>query len=214
MDKLSDKKERLINSLINERVLKTDLVIAAFRKIHRENFVPPGVREYSYIDEPLPIGEGQTISQPRTVAAMTEALDANPGQKILEIGAGSGYQAAILSEIVGPKGRIISTEHLEKLARTASDNLRKTGYMNVSVVEWDGSQGYENEAPYDRIIVTAAAPSLPQPLVNQLKEGGKMVIPVDDEMFLIEKDDNGRVKKTHLGFYAFVPLIGKHGYKF
>lgn len=210
---LSEKKERLINALISEGHLKTEAVIQAFRRVPRENFVPEDMRDYAYVDEPLPISEGQTISQPLTVAAMTEALDVRVDQKILEVGAGSGYQAALLSEIVGLKGKIITTERLEKLAKMASDNLKKTGCKNVKIIHWDGSQGYEKEAPYDRIIVTASAPSVPEPLVQQLKKRGKLVIPVGDEMFLIEKDKNGKISKKLLGYYVFVPLIGKYGYK-
>jgi protein-L-isoaspartate(D-aspartate) O-methyltransferase len=211
---LSEKKEHLINSLISKGHLRTEAVIRAFQKVPRENFVPLEMKKYAYVDEPLPIGEGQTISQPLTVADMTEALNAKPGQKILEIGTGSGYQAAILCSIVGPGGRVISTERIGKLAKFASENLEKLGCKNVFVVLWDGSQGYEEEAPYDRIIVTASSPTVPLPLTDQLKKGGKMVIPVGNEMLLIEKDAMGRLKKKSLGYYVFVPLIGKHGHKF
>ena len=159
----------------------------------------------------MPILENQTISQPLTIAAMTEALQPGNGQKILEVGAGSGYQAAILSEIVGKPGRIITTDRIKELVIFARTNLKKTGYSNITIVEYDGSQGYEKEAPYDRIIVTASAPEIPEALINQLKKGGRLVIPVKDEMFLIEK--NKEIKKTLLGYYVFVPLIGKYGYR-
>ncbi|MFH0832871.1 MAG: protein-L-isoaspartate(D-aspartate) O-methyltransferase [Candidatus Aenigmatarchaeota archaeon] len=207
---MNAEKERLINSLINEGWLKTRVIIDAFRKVPREEFVLKQMKERAYDNYPLPIIEGQTISQPLTIAAMTEALEPIRGHKILEVGAGSGYQAAILAEIVGNNGKIITTERLQRLADFASDNLERTGYKNVFVMHCDGSQGYEKFAPYDRIIVTANAPSVPEPLIDQLKKGGRMVIPVGDEMFLVEK--NGKIKRTSLGYYVFVPLIGKHGH--
>ncbi len=203
-------KEALIYELINEGVLKREDIIEAFRKVPREDFVLADYIDHAYDNYPLPIGEGQTISQPLTVAFMTEALDPKKGQKILEVGAGSGYQAAILAEIIGKKGKIITAERIQKLADMARANLNKAGYSNAEVVVYDGSTGYEKEAPYDRIIVTASAPSVPNSLVKQLKKGGKLVITLLDEMFLIEKDD--KVKKTFLGYYVFVPLIGKEGH--
>ena len=208
---LKREKERLINSLISEGFLKSPDVIRAFRKIPREKFVLERYIEHSYDNIPLPILENQTISQPLTIAAMTEALQPSNGQKILEVGAGSGYQAALIAEIIGRSGRIITTDRIKELVIFARNNLKKTVYNNITVVEWDGSKGYEKEAPYDRIIVTASAPEIPEPLVKQLKKGGKLVIPVKDEMFLIEK--NKEIKKTLLGYYVFVPLIGKYGYR-
>lgn len=206
---MNSAKERLINELISESILKTKEIIEAFQRVSRESFVPQDQKQYAYANYPLPIPEGQTISQPLTIAVMTEALQPAKGQKILEVGAGSGYQAAILAEIVGADGKILTTERLPALVEFASKNLKK--YKNVTVVNHDGSQGYEKEAPYDRIIVTASAPAVPEPLINQLKKNGRMVIPVGDEMFLIEKKDN--IKKTMLGYYVFVPLLGEHGYK-
>jgi len=208
---LKREKERLINSLISEGFLKSPDVIRAFRKIPREKFVLERYIEHSYDNIPLPILENQTISQPLTIAAMTEALQPSNGQKILEVGAGSGYQAALIAEIIGRSGRIITTDRIKELVIFARNNLKKTGYNNITVVEYDGSQGYEKEAPYDRIIVTASAPEIPEALINQLKKGGKLVIPVKDEMFLVEK--NKEIKKTLLGYYVFVPLIGKYGYR-
>lgn len=209
---IREKKEHLIDSLIQERVLKTKEIIDAFRKVRREEFVLPEYKNKAYDDIPLPILAGQTISQPYTVAAMTEALEPRAGQKILEIGAGSGYQAAILAGIIGKKGKIITVERVKELADLAKSNLEKAGCVNIIVINSDGTQGCEKYAPYDRIIVTASAPSIPDPLVRQLKAGGKMVIPVGDEMFLIEKAKT-KIEKTLLGYYAFVPLIGKYGHK-
>ena len=203
-------KEQLIRELIEEKWLKTPRVIAAFRAVPREDFVPKEHRKLTYANYPLPIPGGQTISQPLTVAVMTESLAAGRGDKILEVGAGSGYQAAILSEIVGPTGKIITTEIIPELFEFASRNLR--GYENVSVVNTDGSLGYEKEAPYDRIIVTATAPRMPRPLLEQLKEGGRLVIPVGDTMVIAEKK-NGEISEKFLGYYVFVPLRGEHGHK-
>jgi len=210
MVNLSEEKNRLINELIKQGFLQRQDIIKAFRQVKRERFLPKNLKDNAYDNYPLPIGEGQTISQPLTIAAMTEALQPQKGQKILEVGAGSGYQAAILAEIVGPDGRVITTERIENLVEFAKKNLKK--YDNVTVVNCDGSSGYPKEAPYDRIIVTASAPEIPEPLVDQLNKHGRMVIPVGDEMFLVEKENN-RAKRTFLGHYVFVPLLGEYGYK-
>ncbi len=207
------KKKQLIATLVAEGALKTKKIIEAFRKVPREEFVLPQYKEYAYVNEPLPIMEGQTISQPYTVAAMTEALQPKNGQTVLEIGAGSGYQAVILAEIVGKKGKVITIERIKELADFASKNLLKCGYANVVVVEGDGTEGYAKYAPYDRIIVTARAPEMPKPLVEQLKVKGRMVIPIEDGLYLVEKASKTKTEKTFLGYYAFVPLIGKYGYK-
>lgn len=209
---LEEKKKELIDHLVSAGFLRSRAVIEAFRKVPREKFVPAALRSHAYENEPLPIGEGQTISQPLTVAVMTEALGARRGHKILEVGAGSGYQAAILSEVAGKKGRIITIERIPSLVKMAKENLESARCTNVEVVEGDGSRGYEKEAPFDRIIVTASAPEIPQPLIEQLKEGGRLVIPVGDELLLIEKAKKGIVKKM-LGYYAFVPLVGEHGHQ-
>lgn len=210
---LKQKKEMLISSLIEGGILKTKAVIGAFRSVKREEFVLPRYREQAYVDEPLPIMEGQTISQPYTVAVMTEALQPRRGEKILEVGAGSGYQAAVLAEVAGRKGKVITTERIPRLADFAKENLQRAGYTDVSVVNCDGSLGYGREAPYDRIIVTASAPSVPEPLVKQLKAGGILVIPVGDEMIVIKKSGKGEIEKKFIGYYAFVPLVGKYGHK-
>ena len=207
---MNEQKEKLIHELEEGGYLKTKSVKEAFRKVARENFVLPEQKQHAYANYPMPIPAGQTISQPLTVAAMTEALDAKPGMKILEVGSGSGYQAAILSEIVGPKGKITTTEIVPELFDFAKKNL--AGFKNVIVMNADGSKGYEKESPYDRIIVTASAPSIPQPLIRQLKERGRLVIPVGDRMIIAEKQD-GKIEETFLGYYAFVPLTGEHGHK-
>lgn len=203
-------REKLLKSL-ESIVLKSENVISAFRQVKREDFVPKEYREYSYVDKPLPIGHGQTISQPYTVAFMTEFLDVKKGHKILEIGSGSGYQAAVLSEIVGKSGKVFTVERIKELYEFAKNNLKS--YSNVSIVESDGSIGYEKESPYDRIIVTASAPKVPQSLIDQLKPNGKMIIPIKTEMLLIEKNSIGLLKRKSLGAFMFVPLKGKFGFK-
>ena len=213
-DMLAEKKEMLIKHLVKAGHLRTERVIQAFRRVPREAFVPEHLIDYAYVDEPLPIGEGQTISQPLTIADMTEALEPKPGQKILEIGAGSGYQAAILAEIVGSKGKVISVERVEKLAKETRQRIAQLGYKNIKIVTGDGSLGYARKAPYDRIIVTCAAPSVPEPLKEQLKISGVMVIPVGSwlqQIFKIRKTAAGFEQKS-IGFYQFVPLIGEHGF--
>ena len=204
------RKDELIRELIDSGALRTKAVIAAFEKVSRENFISKEHEKYAYANYPLPIAAGQTISQPLTVAAMTEALEVNNGDKVLEVGAGSGYQAAILSVIVGSRGKIITTEIIPELFEFAKKNLKN--YKNVTLLNIDGSLGYEKEASYDRIIVTASAPTVPKPLLEQLKEDGRMVIPVEDRMLILEKKGN-KIKENFIGYYSFVPMRGKHGHE-
>ena len=206
---LAEKKRSLISELRDNGVLRTPAIIHAFEAVPRERFVLPDHREHAYANEPLPLLEGQTISQPLTIAAMLEALEPRLSNIILEVGAGSGYVAALLSAIVGSKGKVIAVERLHTLAEFARKNL--SGYKNVRVIEADGSGGYPDAAPYDAILVSAAAPDVPGPLVAQLKEGGRLVVTVRDELYKITKQPDGVVKQF-LGHYAFVPLRGKHGY--
>ncbi len=201
-------KEKLLERLKKE-VLKTASVIRAFNQVKREDYVLEKYKEYAYVDEPLPISAGQTISQPYTVALMTEALKVRAGQKILEIGAGSGYQAAILAEIVGPGGKVYTIELVDRLVYFAKENLKN--YKNVKVILGDGSKGLPKQAPFDRIIVTAAARQIPEKLFEQLKEKGRMVIPVGKTGFaqrmLVVKKVKGKRQISDLGSFVFVPLI-------
>ncbi|MEM2251509.1 MAG: protein-L-isoaspartate O-methyltransferase [Candidatus Hadarchaeales archaeon] len=212
-----NERERLVKTLISLGYLKTPKIIEAFRKVPRHEFVPEELREYAYSDQPLPIGYGQTISAPSMIAIMMETLDLKPNQKVLEIGAGSGYNAALLAEVVGKNGRVVSIERIPELANFAKDNLKRTGYAHVSIVLGDGTLGYAKEAPWDRILVTACAPEPPRPLIEQLAEGGKMGLPLGrHEMFqtwtVLEKK-NGKLKTEEYGGCAFVPLIGEYGWK-
>ena len=211
LKKLAERKKALIDYLIGSGILKNQRVIDAFRKIKRQNFLLPEYREFSYADEPLPIMSGQTISQPTTIAIMTEALKLKPGMKVLEVGAGSGYQAALISEIVGLKGKVFTIELLEELYKFAKRNLKD--YKNVKVILGDGSKGYEKEAPFDRIIVTAAGSKIPEKLFEQLKEQGILMIPVgssfSQEMLEIRKVKGEKLIKN-LGQFVFVPLRGEY----
>jgi protein-L-isoaspartate(D-aspartate) O-methyltransferase len=212
MPNLSEAKEKMLRENLAARGITDPAVLSAFRTVHREEFIPARYRDLSYADMPLDIGEGQTISQPYTVALMTQLLDPRPGDVVLEIGTGSGYQAAILSKLVK---QVYSIERFEDLAETAARALRQTGCLNVKVLVGDGSGGLPAEAPFDGIIVTAGAPKIPQPLLDQLKVGGRLVVPigsgVTQEMTKIIKTGKGFEKKTYPGF-RFVPLIGKEGF--
>ena len=213
----SVERKKLVESLIAEGILKTPEVIRAFLKVPREEFVPPELRDYAYDDRPLPIGYGQTISAPHMVAIMTEELGPRRGDKVLEVGTGSGYQAAILAEIVKPEGHVWTIERVKELVIFARNNLRRTGYDRyVTVVHGDGSLGLPEHAPYDKIIVTAAAPSIPENLVKQLKPTGRMVIPVGGQYYqvlkIVSKDEHGNVKVSNSVPCIFVPLIGKDGF--
>jgi len=211
-------REKLVNELIKEGVLKTPEVINAFMKVPRELFVNKDFRELAYADSPLPIGYGQTISAPSMVAIMTEELKPAKGDKVLEVGTGSGYQAAILAELVKPEGHVWSIEVIPELAAFAERNLRKAGYTQyVTVVVGDGSEGLAEYAPYDKIMVTAASPDIPEPLIRQLKCGGRLVIPVGrlhlQVLKVVSKDVKCRVSARDSVPCVFVPLVGKYGFK-
>jgi protein-L-isoaspartate(D-aspartate) O-methyltransferase len=188
-------------------------VLKAMRQVPRHLFVPERQRGDAYQDRPLPIGEGQTISQPTIVAMMTHLLKPEPGDVMLEVGTGSGYQAAVLSRLVG---RVYSIEIVPELARASAERLRRLDYRNVAVREGDGYAGWPAHAPFDGIIVTAGAPHVPKPLVDQLKPGGRMVIPVGpawatQQLRLITKDARGRVSTRTIIPVRFVPLTRGSG---
>jgi len=212
-DPCQEEREEMVEFQVRARGVRDRRVLAAMRKIPRHLFVPKGYERAAYEDRPLPIGEGQTISQPYIVAVMTEQLDLAPQDRVLEIGTGSGYQAALLVELAGT---VISVERLADLADRARENLARAGVTGVRVVVGDGTQGYPPEAPYDAIIVTAASPTIPEPLIDQLAEGGRLIAPVgprdcQDLIKLVKHE--GRVETIPLGGVCFVPLIGQFGWQ-
>lgn len=202
------KKEAMVETQITNRGIKDSKVLKAMLKVDRHLFVPKEQQEFAYEDYPLPIGYGQTISQPYIVAYMTEQLNLNKLDKVLEIGTGSGYQAAVLAELADV---VYTIEILDELCISSEKLLSKLRYKNISVKCGDGYQGWEEHAPYDAIIVTAAPPQIPRKLVEQLKEGGRMIIPVgsfDQELVLITKTRSGIQKKSLIPV-RFVPMIEK-----
>jgi len=209
-----EKRKQLVNNLMKKGYIKTDNVKKAFLDVPREYFVDEKHKNQAYIDTPLQIGSGQTISAPHMVAIMCESLDIIEGQNILEIGTGSGYHAAIVSKMVGKKGHIFSAERFRNLAEKAKNNFKKADIENVTITVSDGSEGLTDNSPYDRIYVTCAAPDIPKPLIDQLKNQGKLLIPVGKmfcELILLEKN-NDNIKEKRLGGCAFVPLVGKYGH--
>lgn len=211
-------REKLLDSLKSYGVIKSDLVEKAMKAVPREEFLPEEVKSQAYFDHPLPIGEGQTISAPHMVAIIAEKLDLQKGMKILEIGTGFGYNAAVIAEIVGEDGHVFSIERISSLAEIAIANLKRTGYdKNVTVIIGDGTLGLASEAPFARIYVTAGAPKIPETLKEQLEIEGKLIIPVgttnyNQELIMIEKIEEDQFKSKSLGGVAFVPLIGEHGW--
>ncbi len=189
----------------------TPKVLAALSKVPRHRFVPAVARPFAYFNRPLPIGHGQTISQPYIVALMTDLLEPEPGHTVLEVGTGSGYQAAVLAGLVA---RVLSLEIIEPLARQAKQRLADLGYANITARQADGYEGWPAMAPFDGIIVTAAADHIPPPLVAQLKPGGRMVIPVGprfltQQLILVQKDTDGSVRTRQILPVRFVPLTGR-----
>jgi protein-L-isoaspartate(D-aspartate) O-methyltransferase len=209
----SEERQRMVERQIEERGIRNPRVLAAMREIPRHVFIPPPYDQSAYDDNPLPIGNGQTISQPYIVALMTELLRPEPSDNVLEIGAGSGYQAAILSLLVR---RLTTMERIPPVAILARNNLTSLGIQNVDVIEGDGTQGYPQNAPYDGIIVTAATPEIPRPLTDQLAEGGRLVAPVGgrdvQELITLEKQGDRMIHDSH-GGVRFVPLIGRYGWE-
>lgn len=212
-----DEFEKLRNNMVElqiiRRGIKDPLVLAAMRKVPRHFFVPENLKSQAYEDHPLPIEEKQTISQPYIVALMTEALHLRGPEKVLEVGTGSGYQTAILAEIAK---EVFTVERLPLLTEKAKKRLHTLGYKNIFYRIGDGSLGWPEEAPFDAVLVSAAAPSIPQPLVDQLAMGGRLIIPVGDrltqELVLVERVSEG-IRKSFLGGVRFVDLIGKWGWK-
>jgi len=204
-------KEQLLSSLADN---VKESVISAMSRVPRELFVPEALKSRAYDDTPLPIGLNQTISAPHMVAIMCDLLDLQPGMTVLEVGGGSGYHAAVMAALVGEKGHIYSVERKPDLVAVARKNLERAGIRNVTMIEDDGSVGLPEHAPYDRISVAATAPKIPESLKQQLKVGGKMILPVGrdyQELYLVTRK-NGFSVEEKMGV-IFVPLIGEEGFK-
>jgi len=198
----------MVNEDLRGRDITDPRVLEAMGRVPRHKFMDPGHENLAYADFPLPIGEGQTISQPYIVALMTEVLELKPNERVLEIGTGSGYQSAVLAELVK---QVYTIEIVEPLARSARDRLHELGYNNVEVRHGDGYKGWSEHAPFDAIILTAAAPRIPQTLIDQLRMGGRMVLPMEgallQKLLLVTKEIDGIHKQTVTGV-RFVPMTG------
>lgn len=203
----------MVRDQIAARGIRDERVLAAMRKVPRHHFVPKHLESQAYGDHALPIGHGQTISQPFVVARMSELLTLEPDDSVLEIGSGSGYQTAILAHLAR---RVYSLERVPELARTALERMRELDLVNVKVQIFDGSVGWGSEAPYDRILVTAGAPKVPQPLLDQLALGGRLVIPEgtlsEQRLRVYDRTEEG-FEVHDLDPVTFVPLIGRHGWQ-
>lgn len=206
-------RNRMVQEQLIPRGIYDERVLNVFRKIPRHNFVPNESLENAYGDYPLPVGEGQTISQPYMVALMTQCLELKGNEKVLEIGTGSGYQSAILAELVK---EVYSVERIASLAQRAKIILDDLGYTNIKIKVGDGTEGWDEFAPYDGIIVTAGAPFVPSPLLEQLAEGGIMAIPIGNafsQVLTVVKKEKGRITQEEICGCVFVPLIGKFAWK-
>jgi len=217
-DELYRKWMRLVENLEREGIIKSEKVKRAFLRVPRYKFVLERYKEYAHVDEPLPIPAGQTISAPHMVAIMLELAELKEGMNVLEVGTGSGWNAALIYELV--RQDVYTIERIPELAEFAKRNLERAGYKNkVHVIVGDGTKGFPPKAPYDRIIVTAGAPKVPEPLIEQLKVGGKILIPVgsyhlwQELLEVIKISEDNKVKIKNHGGVAFVPLIGEHGWR-
>lgn len=213
-DKLEKLRDIMIEKHLKARGVKNPVVLQAMREVPREAFVPEDMAEFAYEDSPLPIGQGQTISQPYIVAVMTELLEPSENDRVLEIGTGSGYAASILSRIVR---EVYTVERYEELAETARNRFRRLGYDNIHVLHGDGSLGWPEHAPYDAVLVTAGAPNVPQPLKEQLAVGGRLVIPTGSglaqRLLLIRRTSKNEYQEAYSFGVRFVPLVGAAGWK-
>jgi protein-L-isoaspartate(D-aspartate) O-methyltransferase len=213
VETLEKLRREMVETQLIPRGIKDEKVLDAFRRVPRHEFVPANIRGAAYDDGALPIGEGQTISQPYMVAIMTELLHLKGGEKVLEVGTGSGYQAAILAELCR---KVFTIERIEELSERAKKILLGLGYSNIEFLVGDGTEGYLKAAPYDGIVVTAGCPGIPQPLADQLAEGGRLVIPVGEtylQTLTIVTKEKGKIRTEESIGCVFVPLIGKYGWR-
>lgn len=212
-DSRSGERIAMVETQVAARGVRNPRVLEAMRKVPRHLFVPLLYQGAAYRDSPLPIGHGQTISQPYIVGLMTELLEVSPGDRVLEVGAGSGYQAAILAEL---GAHVITIERLPEVAGLARENLQRVGVANVQVIVGDGTEGYPPSSPYKAILITAGTPEVPDPLLSQLDEGGRLVAPVGSrdiqELIRLEKSE-GHITRSTFGGVVFVPLLGRHGWE-
>lgn len=220
MEDFFEQRKLMVERLVRSGILKSKVVIKAMFKVKRELFMHKDYVQFSYYDEPFPIPPFtgmQTISAPHTYPLFYQPLKLKEGDRFLEIGMGSGYGAAIAREIVGKKGLVVTIERNRETFEFGKNNLKKAGYKDVIAIQGDGSKGYPKYAPYDNICVTASYPEIPQPLIKQLKNGGKLIFPIgpkypSQDLVLLEKDKKGKIKTMKLSEVIYVPLIGKYGY--
>lgn len=201
--------DELVDYLLDKGVLKSPSIVKAMRAVDRALFVPPSLQAEAYLDIPLPIGYGQTISQPSTIVFMLELLQVRRGDKVLEVGAGSGYVASLLCQLVGKEGSVIAVERIAELVEQAKRNLAKFNFSQLKLIAGDGSKGFVAEAPYNRILISAAAPEMPVEISQQLADGGRLVVPVGSgvqDMIMWERRADKFVQQRFPGF-VFVPLI-------
>lgn len=208
-------RSQMVKHQIAVKGIKSKALLAALKTVPREKFVPANLKKFSYEDTPLPIGEGQTISQPYIVALMIETLNLKGGGKVLEIGTGSGYAAAVLSLIVD---KVYTVERIEQIASNAAATIKSLGYKNIHVLKGDGTLGWKKHAPYDAIVVAAGSPSIPNILKEQLKIGGCLVIPIGNHKHLqklvkVSRISESEYTEEHIADVGFVPLIGKQGWQ-
>ncbi|MFW9945089.1 MAG: protein-L-isoaspartate O-methyltransferase [Candidatus Sifarchaeia archaeon] len=213
-----EEREKKVRWLIQEGFMKSESIIKAMLKVPREEFIPEQYRDYAYLEVPFPLpGREATISCPHSYPLFYEALELKEGEKLLEVGTGSGYGAALAREIVGSSGKVVTIEIDEDTLRFAEQNMKKLGYDDVDLVHDDGSLGHAPEAPYDKICITASCPEIPSPLIEQLKQQGRLITPVGapespQDLVLVEKSIDGTLRRKFIVQVLYVPLKGKHGW--
>ncbi len=206
-------RERMVKTQLKKRGISNSRVLEAFKKVPRHHFVPKDLADQAYADGPLPIGKSQTISQPYMVAIMTQSAEIVPGNRVLEIGSGSGYQCAILAEL---GAEVYTIERVPALGKQARETLRRLNYQDIHTRAGNGTLGWAEEAPFDAILITAGAPEIPQPLLDQLAIGGRLVVPLEEDysqvLYIVRRSQEG-FHRERGERCTFVPLIGKHGWK-